>query len=106
MALAAEAPRTLFLVGAATALGLTRAEATCCALTATAALATGCALVKALWGTAVTAPGTVLLTYVMFVLLMFVTWLLYTFVMVVLLTFVLLMLTRFTYPRLALYPGT
>jgi hypothetical protein len=34
----------------------------------TAALATGCALAKACCGTAVTAPGTVLFTYVTFVI--------------------------------------
>jgi len=94
------------LVGATTALELTGAAAICCAFTATADLATACELTKLVCETAVTPPGTVLFTYLMFVLLtvvlftvvllIFVTWLLYTFVMVVVLTLVLLTFTRST----------
>jgi len=85
-ALEADAPRTLLLVGATTALELTGAAAICCAFTATADLATACELTKLVCETAVTPPGAVLFTYLMFVLLtvvlftvvllIFVTWLL------------------------------
>jgi len=111
LAVAAEAPSTLFLVGAATVLTAIGAAAICCAFIVTDAFATGCALVNARCGTAVTAPGTVLLTYVMFVtctfvVLIFVICVLYTFVTVVLLTTVLLTFTRFTYAGLTWYAGT
>ena len=73
MPVGAEVPKTLFLVGATVALGLMGAEAISRAFTATAALDTGWALVKALCGTAVTPPGTVRLTYLMFALLLLLT---------------------------------
>ena len=69
LAVEAWIPRTLSLVGATATLAPTGADATCRTFTATAARATGCAPVKAACGTAVTPPGTVLLTYVMLVLL-------------------------------------
>jgi hypothetical protein len=65
-----EVPRTLFLVGATSALAVIGADAICCAFTTTTALATGWPPVKAVCGTAVTPPRAVLFTYVMFVLLM------------------------------------
>jgi hypothetical protein len=68
LAVAADFPRTLSLVGTTAALDTTGAEAICLAFTATAALATGCAVRNAVCGTAVTAPGTVLFTYVTFVM--------------------------------------
>jgi hypothetical protein len=43
-------------------------DAICCALTATVACATGCALVNVRCETAVTAPGTPRFTYVTFVM--------------------------------------
>jgi len=55
LAVAARAPRTLCCVGATATLALTGADAICWAFTATAARFTGCALVKACCGTAVTA---------------------------------------------------
>jgi len=72
-AVAAFAPSTLSRVGATATLALTGAEAMSRVFTATAALATGCALTKARCGTAVTAPCTFLFTYVtlvMFVVLL------------------------------------
>ena len=63
-AVAARAPSTLLFVGATAARETTGAEASCCAFTFTAALATGCALTKACCGTAVTAPETLRFTYV------------------------------------------
>jgi hypothetical protein len=81
-ALAALAPNTLAGVGATEARALTDMVAICCALTATDAFATGCALTNACCGTTITAPCTLLFAYVMFVmvveLLMMVV--LYTFV--------------------------
>lgn len=56
-------PSILFEVGATAALELTCADATSLAFTATAARATGCPLVKACRGTAVTAPETSLFAY-------------------------------------------
>jgi hypothetical protein len=67
-AVAARAPSTLFGVGATAARALTDVEASSLALTATATLATGCALTKACCGTAVTAPATFLFTYVTLVI--------------------------------------
>jgi hypothetical protein len=71
----AEVPKTLFLVGATSALRLVGADSISFWFTATTALPTGWAVVKVLCETAVTPPGTVLLTYLMFVLplLLFVT---------------------------------
>jgi len=57
-------PNTLLAVGATAALAFTGADAISLALTATAALATGCPLAKARCGTAVTAPETLLFAYV------------------------------------------
>jgi hypothetical protein len=51
-------------VGATTALAFTGAAAISLALTGTAVRPTGCPLVKACCGTAVTAPETFLFTYV------------------------------------------
>jgi hypothetical protein len=95
-------------VGATATLVLTGPDAICCALTATAAFATGCALVKARCGTAVTAPWTFLFTYVTFVIFVVLLTMvvLYTFVTVVVFTVVLLMFTRFMYPLLTGYEGT
>ena len=67
------APSTLSRVGATAALLVIDAESICCRLTATAALATGCAPANARCGTAVTAPCTLRFTYVtlvMFVVLL------------------------------------
>jgi hypothetical protein len=75
------------LIGATTALELTGAAAICCAFTATADLATVCEPTKAVRETAVTPPGTVLFTYLIFVLFMFVL-LMFVLLMVVLLVFV------------------
>ena len=69
LAVWAVSPRTLSRVGATTALGPTGAAVICFASTGTAARATGAELLNAACGTAVTAPGTVLFTYVMFVIL-------------------------------------
>jgi hypothetical protein len=60
----ARTPITLLEVGATTALAFTGADAISLALTATAALATGCPLLKACCGTAVTAPETFRFAYV------------------------------------------
>jgi hypothetical protein len=56
-------------VGATAARALTGAEATSLALTLTADPATGCPLLKACCGTAVTAPETFLFTYVTLLIL-------------------------------------
>jgi hypothetical protein len=81
-------------VGATATLAFTETLAICCALTATAAWATGCAPAKVRCGTTITAPCTFLFAYVTFVtvvlLLMMVV--LYTFVITVVLTVVLLTL--------------
>ena len=68
-ALLAIDPSTLSREGATVALELTGTEAISRAFTATAALATGCALTKVRCGTAVTAPATFLFTYVTLVML-------------------------------------
>jgi len=60
----ARTPITLLEVGATTARAFTGAAAISLALTATAARATGCPLLKACCGTAVTAPETFLFAYV------------------------------------------
>jgi hypothetical protein len=73
LAVLARAPNTLSREGATATLVNTGAEAICRASTLTAALATGCALTKARCGTAVTAPGTVLLTYVMLLIVVLLT---------------------------------
>jgi hypothetical protein len=57
-------PSTLFYVGATAARELIGADAISRALTATAARAIGCPLLKACCGTAVTAPETPRFTYV------------------------------------------
>jgi hypothetical protein len=55
-------------VGVTATLGFTDALAICCAFTATAAWATGCAPAKARCGTTITAPCTFLFAYVTFVM--------------------------------------
>lgn len=55
-------PSTDWGVGFAATRRVIGAAATCCGVTLTATFATGWALVNAPWGTAVTAPGTVLFT--------------------------------------------
>jgi len=65
---AAFSPSTLCRVGAIATRGVTGAEATCCVFTAMVARATGCEFTKAFCGTAVTAPCTVLFTYVTLVM--------------------------------------
>jgi hypothetical protein len=94
LAVLARAPNTLSREGATATLAITGADETCLGSILTAALATGCAVTKARWGTAVTAPGTVRLAYVMLLtvvlfLLMFVL-LLLMFVELLLLTIVVL----------------
>lgn len=59
-AVEAFAPSTACGVGATATRAVTGADAICCAFTATATFATGCALANAVCGTAVTAPCTVL----------------------------------------------
>jgi len=66
----AEVPRTLFLVGATSALRLMGADPISCSFTATTARPTGWAFENVLRGTAVTPPRADLFTYRMFVLLL------------------------------------
>ena len=66
-ALAAFDPRTLSLVGATATRELMGAEAISRALTATAVLATGCALTNACCRTTITAPWIFRFAYVTFV---------------------------------------